>query len=110
MNVLDTMGLISCSFGLWQGVEGGARAQKLDESGFQYLRLEFDDRHLVGAQAIGHTDHVGALRGLIQTPVLLGKWRERLLQTPERVAEAYVALTQMHGGHGWTAPRIKIPA
>lgn len=109
MNVLDTMGLISCSFGAWQGVEGGTQVRRVDEDGFRYIRLEFDDDRLVGAQAIGLTDHVGALRGLIQTGVPLGVWRERLLESPERVPDAYVALTQGRPGHGWTAPRPKMP-
>ena len=36
MNVLDTMGLISSSFGLWQGAPGGQTAKLVDEEGFKY--------------------------------------------------------------------------
>lgn len=109
MNVLDTMGLISCSFGAWQGVENGAQARSENAEAFRYMRLEFDDEKLVGAQAIGLTDHVGALRGLIQTAVPLGVWRERLLESPERAPEAYVALTQGTGRHGWSGPHTNAP-
>ncbi len=40
MNVLDTMGLISSSFGIWQGVPGGETAKLIDEDGYKYLKLE----------------------------------------------------------------------
>lgn len=90
MNVLDTLGLISSSFGIWQGV-GGASARLVDAEGWRYLRLEFDEDRLIGAQAVGLTDRVGALRGLIQSGVRLGAWKEVLLASPQRFGEAYVA-------------------
>lgn len=93
MNVLDTAGLVSCSFGNWQGV-GGDRAEMLDREGFRYMRLEFDDDLLVGALALGRTDQIGVLRGLIQSKVRLGAWKRRLAADPQRIAEAYVACTQ----------------
>lgn len=95
MNVLDTAGLISASFGSWDGVEGGSSAEALDAERYRYMRLEFDgDDHLVGALSLGRTDHIGILRGLIQTPISLGPWKERLIEDPNRVVEAYVARTQ----------------
>ena len=109
MNVLDTMGLISSSFGMWQGAKGGESAKTIDEDGWRYLRLEFEGDRLVGAQAVGLTDHIGMLRGLIQTGLRLGQWRDKLLRAPERVAEAYVAVAQGNVGHGWTGPRTKTP-
>ena len=72
MNVLNTLGLITSSFGLWDGVDGGDRTAVCDTAGNRYLRLEFQDDLLVGALAIGLTQHVGVLRGLIQTKVRLG--------------------------------------
>lgn len=93
MNVLDTVGLISTSFGDWQGASGGERAVALDKDRFRYLRLQFADDRLVGALALGLTDHVGALRGLIQTRARLGPWKKKLMEAPERVAEAFVART-----------------
>lgn len=93
MNVLDTAGLISASFGKWDGV-GGEHAEILDRDNFRYMRLEFDGDHLVGALSLGRTDHIGIIRGLIQTPVDLGKWKGKLLEDPNLVAEAYVGCTQ----------------
>ncbi|MGC2857194.1 NAD(P)/FAD-dependent oxidoreductase [Novispirillum sp. DQ9] len=94
MNVLDTLGLISTSFGLWQG-KGGEQARMVDAERHRYLRLEFDGDVLVGAQCVGLTDHVGVLRGLIQARTPLGPWKDVLLRHPERVVEAYVGATQL---------------
>jgi len=94
MNVLDTLGLISCSFGLWQGVDGGDSAELADADRFRYMRLQFSDDVLVGANAVGLTQHVGVLRGLIQTRVHLGKWKERLKRDPTGVMAAYLGATQ----------------
>lgn len=92
MNVLDTLGLISASFGQWEGVEGGDSIKKQD--GYHYIRLEFDGNHLIGAQTVGRTDHIGVLRGLIQSRIDLGKWKAKLMQDPHRIMEAYIACTQ----------------
>ena len=93
-NVLDTLGLISASFGTWDGVPGGQRAELSDEARFRYLHLEFQGDVLVGANAVGHTEHVGVLRGLVEGRVRLGAWKDRLLEEPTRVAEAYLASAQ----------------
>ncbi len=90
MNVLNTLGLISSSFGLWEGAEGGERAVAADREGFKYLRLEFRDDVLVGALALGLTQHVGVIRGLVQTGVRLGAWKDRLLRDPHQVMHAYL--------------------
>ena len=92
MNVLDTLGLISASFGLWMGVEGGERVELSDPERFRYLNLQFRDDVLVGATALGMTQHVGVLRGLIQGETHLGAWKERLLSDPTRVVEAYLSM------------------
>jgi len=94
MNVLDTIGLISSSFGSWMGVEGGDSGRLVDETGYRYLRLEFDGDRLVGGQAVGLTENVGILRGLIQTGLHLGAWKDKLIKSPQRLAEAYVATAQ----------------
>jgi len=98
INVLDTLGLVSTSFGQWEGVPGGQRVEQSDEEAFRYLRLEFDGDVLVGANAIGLTEHVGVIRGLIQSRVRLGEWKERLLRDPTRLAEAYIARAQAQDG------------
>ena len=94
MNVLDTLGLISVSFGAWQGVEAGDHAEVVDADGFRYLRLEFDGDHIVGALSLGRTDHVGVLRGLIQNRTALGEWKGVLMEDPHRFMDAYVAHSQ----------------
>lgn len=94
MNVLDTAGLISCSFGAWDGVDGGSSAEQMDAEAYRYLKLQFDGDVLVGALGVGRTDAIGVLRGLIQTRVSLGDWKAVLEEDPHRVQEAYVACTQ----------------
>ncbi len=94
MNVLDTLGLISTSFGLWMGVEGGESSQVLDESDFKYLNLQFDGDVLVGASSLGMTQHMGVIRGMIQTGAKLGIWKARLMENPMRIMEAYLATAQ----------------
>ena len=91
MNTLETLGLISCSFGLWNGKEGGEQVRAVDEDRFRYLRLEFFDGRLVGANTVGMTNEIGIIRGLIQTRVKLGEWLERLKHDPSRLAQAYMA-------------------
>jgi NAD(P)H-nitrite reductase large subunit len=93
-NVLDTLGLVSTSFGQWGGVPGGQAVEDVDDAAYRYLSLQFDRDTLVGATAIGLTEHVGALRGLIQGRTRLGEWKDRLLESPGRFVEAYVARTQ----------------
>ena len=94
MNVLNTLGLVSSSFGLWMGVEGGERSVAADEARSRYLRLEFEEDRIVGALALGLTQHVGVLRGLIQTRVRLGAWAEKLRADPTLVMNAYLECTQ----------------
>jgi len=94
LNVLDTLGLVSTSFGLWQGVPGGQHVERLDEQGFRYVRLEFHEGRLVGANTVGITEHIGVLRGLIQSRVRLGPWQARLLEDPTLLPEAYLACAQ----------------
>src|SRR5690606_18816890 len=74
INVLDTLGLISTSFGQWWGDKDGQGVEQCDEAGYRYISLQFKDDVLIGATAIGLTDHVGALRGLIQGQLRLGPW------------------------------------
>jgi len=97
MNVLATMGLISSSFGLWMGVDGGDSAELLDREQFRYLNLQFRDDVLVGASSLGLTEHVGVVRGLIQARTRLHKWKDKLKQDPTRLMEAYLANTQAIG-------------
>jgi len=97
MNVLDTLGLISSSYGLWMGIEGGESVHLTDEKRYRYLSLQFEDDVLVGAQALGLIQHVGVLRGLIQSRIKLGVWKDRLLKDPTQLMEAYLGNTQSIG-------------
>ncbi len=94
INVIDTMGLVSCSFGQWQGVSGGEHAELADPQRLRYLRLEFDGNLLIGANSVGWTEHIGVLRNLVENRVPLGKWKERLLREPSRLMQAYLACAQ----------------
>lgn len=97
MNVLDTLGLISASFAMWMGVDGGDGTELHDPHRFRYLNLQFQDDVLVGASSLGLTEHVGVIRGLIQSKVKLDGWKEKLKQDPTRLMEAYLANTQAVG-------------
>lgn len=94
IDVVDTMGLISSSFGNWQGVRGGQWVEMADERTFKYLRLEFFKDVLIGCNTVGVTEHAAVLRSLIQNHVHLGHWKDRLLQDPTRLKEAYTACVE----------------
>ena len=94
INVLDTLGLISSSFGQWWGSDDKDGVELVDEDHHRYLSLQFDQDVLIGATAIGLTQHVGVLRGLIQNKTPLGRWKEVLKEAPLRFPEAYVACSQ----------------
>lgn len=94
INVLDTLGLISTSFGLWSGAPGGDHVEIIDLNDNKYMRLEFLGDVLIGATCVGTTEHVGVLRGLIQGKISLGEWKNTLLKEPLKVMEAYLARGQ----------------
>ena len=94
INVLDTLGLISSSFGLWSGAKGGDHVEIVDSARYKYLRLEFLGDILVGATCVGATEHIGVLRGLIQGKIALGEWKKTLLKDPNKAMEAYLAKGQ----------------
>ncbi len=101
MNVLDTLGLLSYSFGLWMGVEEGDSVSLYNPEAYQYINLRFgvdeDEDVLIGASMLGDTAHVGIVRGLIESRIHLREWKERLLDNPIRLMEAYLARTQEFG-------------
>ena len=101
INVLDTLGLISSSFGQWEGVDGGDGVELSEPKYNRYISLQFKDDVLVGATSVGLTQHVGVLRGLIQGEVKLGDWKSTLMDEPLRVMDAYLACAQkpmvLHG-------------
>ena len=94
INVLDTLGLISTSFGNWQGVEGGEHAELTDQAAGRHLSLQFKDDLMVGCNSVGWTEHVGVMRGLVEGQIRLGEWKDKLLQDPTKLMEAYLACAQ----------------
>ena len=102
INVLDTLGLISSSFGQWQGVKGGQGVELTDRAGYKHLSLQFEGDVMVGSNSIGTTQHIGVLRGLVEGRVKLGAWKDRLLADPTRLMEAYLASAQAQDRRGDT--------
>jgi NAD(P)H-nitrite reductase large subunit len=106
INVLDTLGLVSASFGNWQGVAGGQHVELTDRGSSaghgRHLSLQFADDRLVGCNAVGWTDHVGVMRGLVEGQVRLGAWKDTLLKDPTRLMEAYLACAQAQDARGHT--------
>jgi NAD(P)H-nitrite reductase large subunit len=94
INVLDTLGLISTSFGDWQGQPGGEHAELTDKAAGRHLSLQFQGDRLVGCNSVGWTEHVGAMRGLVEGQVALGEWKDRLLADPTQLMTAYLATAQ----------------
>ena len=104
INVLDTLGLISTSFGNWQGVPGSGQADQAELTDRQadggrgrHLSLQFKDDVMVGCNSIGWTEHVGVMRGLVEGAVHLGPWKDRLKRDPTQLMEAYLASAQAQG-------------
>ncbi len=99
INVLDTLGLVSTSFGQWEGVPGGQHVELTDKAGGRHLSLQFDADRLVGCNSIGWTEHVGVMRGLVEGQVRLGGWKDKLLGDPTLMMEAYLDCAQAQGRH-----------
>ncbi|MDE2417712.1 MAG: NAD(P)/FAD-dependent oxidoreductase [Burkholderiales bacterium] len=97
INVLDTLGLISTSFGDWQGRPGGEHVELTDVPAGRHLSLQFKDDVLVGCNSVGWTEHVGVMRGLVEGQVKLGAWKEVLMNDPTKLMEAYLASAQGQG-------------
>ena len=94
MNILDTLGLVTSSFGAWEGVDASDSAEIYNPDNYQYINLQFKDDVLVGANTVGYHQHLGVLRGLIESRVPLGVWKERLKDNPVGLMEAYIGVTQ----------------
>jgi NADPH-dependent 2,4-dienoyl-CoA reductase/sulfur reductase-like enzyme len=97
INVLDTLGLVSTSFGAWEGEPGGKHAEVTDVGNSRHLSLQFGGPNhdfVVGCNSVGWTDHVGVMRGLVEGRVKLGPWRDKLMADPTRLMDAYLAQAQ----------------
>jgi len=98
INVLDTLGLVSTSFGDWQGVPGGQQVELTEPTRGRHVSLQFAGDRLVGCNSVGWTDHVGVMRGLVEGQVALGEWKDRLLADPTQLMAAYLARAQAQEG------------
>ena len=94
INVLDTLGMISTSFGDWQGRPGGEHVELTDTASGRHLSLQFQGDVLVGCNSVGWTDHVGAMRGLVEGQIHLGRWKDKLKQDPTQLMAAYIGSAQ----------------
>ena len=97
INVLDTLGLISSSFGNWEGLPGGEHVELTDKANHKHLSLQFKGDRMVGCNSVGWTDHVGVMRGLVEGQVKLGEWKDRLMADPTKLMDAYLAAAQGQG-------------
>ncbi len=102
INVLDTLGLISTSFGNWEGVKGGQHVEITEPNqatGGRHLSLQFAGNHLIGCNSVGWSEHVGVMRGLVESQVPLGHWKDKLLKDPTQLMAAYLDCAQGHSAH-----------
>lgn len=104
INVLDTLGLVSTSFGDWQGVPGGQQVELTDRAAGRHLSLQFKDDVMVGCNSIGWTDHVGVMRGLVEGQVRLGEWKDELMRDPTQLMPAYLARAQAQSQRALVKP------
>jgi NAD(P)H-nitrite reductase large subunit len=105
INVLDTLGLISSSFGNWQGVPGGEHVELTQRADNRHLSLQFKGDVMVGCNSVGWTAHVGVMRGLVEGQVKLGPWKDKLLHDPTLLMEAYLAAAQGQAERGHVPAR-----
>ena len=108
INVLDTLGLISTSFGAWQGMPGSEHVELTercaDGGKGRHLSLQFSGDVLVGCNSVGWTEHVGVMRGLVEGAVRLGSWKDALQRDPTRLMQAYLASAQAQDQ--WNGARV----
>ncbi|HET7528476.1 MAG TPA: NAD(P)/FAD-dependent oxidoreductase, partial [Burkholderiaceae bacterium] len=99
INVLDTLGLVSASFGNWQGVADGEHAELTDRASGRHLSLQFQGDRLIGCNSIGWTEHIGVMRGLVEGEVRIGDWKDKLLADPTLLMQAYLDSAQQQARH-----------
>jgi len=99
MNILAAQGLEACSFGLWDGA-GRPCTVVSNPSGGIYRKYVWGGEGgdvLVGGAIVGPTlsvsgtNDVGMLKGLVQTGVALGPWKDYLEENPLDLRRVYVA-------------------
>lgn len=96
MNIVGVSGLDVASFGAWDDpaaeVFTGVRSERS-----AYRKLCWKGDRLTGAIIVGRagdiwtTNDVGMLKGLVQTGISLGAWKEHLRRNPFDVKPAFIA-------------------
>lgn len=95
MNILDTCGLQTASFGNWDDAEAEVTTIN-NVDGFVYRKLLWRDDRLVGAMFAGRANDMGMLtdvgmvKGILQTETALGAWKSYLTANPFDIRRAYV--------------------
>ena len=87
-------GEAAAAYDRYEGQVGTARPAVLDPRYPVHVLVEFEGDVLVGSLSLGLTQHVGVLRGLMQTKTPLGRWKERLMRDPHLIMEAYLERAQ----------------
>ncbi len=96
MNIVEVCRLDVASFGAWDDPRAEAFAGHRPERS-AYRKLCWSGDRLTGAIIIGQagdiwtTNDVGMLKGLVQTGVRLGAWKEHLRRNPFDVKPAFIA-------------------
>ena len=96
MNVLDVCGLQCASFGHWQDTQAEAFTIHNPRESIYRSLLWTDDR-VTGAIFAGQANNLGMLtdvgmvKGLIQSAVSLGPWKQYLRENPFDIRRAFIA-------------------
>lgn len=96
MNILAAQDIEACSFGLWDG-DGRETFVSANANNSIYRKYVWDEDKLVGgilvgpSLAVSNVNDVGMLKGLIQTGVALGSWKDYLKENPMDLRRAFVA-------------------
>jgi len=96
MNVVDVCELDVASFGRWDDPQAEVVAA-VRPGRPAYRKLLWHGDRLTGAMILGRaedvwtTNDVGMLKGLVQTGVALGRWKERLSRNPFEIKPAFIA-------------------
>ncbi len=96
MNIVGVCHLDVASFGRWDDPKAEVVAAVRPERP-AYRKLLFHGDRLTGAMLLGRADDVwttndvGMLKGLVQTGVALGRWKEHLRRNPFDIKSAFVA-------------------
>jgi NAD(P)H-nitrite reductase large subunit len=96
MNIEEVCHLDVASFGAWD--DGGAEsATGLHREQTAYRKLLFRGDRMTGAIILGRssdvwtTNDIGMLKGLVQSQVALGRWKDYLKANPFDLKPAYIA-------------------